>query len=471
MANYETAVAQMYALGHELAQTPSHKFDLAHMRVLLAALGHPENRFPTVLVAGTNGKGSTAATLASILQASGLKTGLYTSPHLVRINERIRLNGEPISDDDFAMLHDVVDRTAERLVGEGDLPWHPSFFEMLTAIGFEYFARSRPDMVVLEVGMGGRLDATNVVDPRLSIITDISLDHQKYLGETVAEIAREKAGIIRPGGVVVTLPQLPEANDVIGNAILDVGARAVNAVPYVPPVSPGSSQYLVPSTQETASRVARQRYSLAVVGKEIVVDSLLVGRHQLRNLALAIAAAEELHNQGTLQITPETIAQGIRETYWPGRFQVVPAAGDDPEYVLDVAHNPAGAWALRSTLSAAYPDSGSGDPGNGRPITMVFGVMQDKAMQEITEILFPIARHVIVTRANNPRSASPDEIRQAAARVAAGIDIEDAEDVPSALERARKLAGSKIAGAGGLVVVTGSIYIVGEAMRILGVRI
>ena len=469
--SYETAVAQMYALGHELAQTPAHKFDLAHMRVLLAALGHPENGFPAVLVAGTNGKGSTAATLASILHASGLKTGLYTSPHLVRINERIRLNGEAISDDDFAMLHDVVDRTAERLVGEGDLPWHPSFFEMLTAMSFEYFARSRPDMVVLEVGMGGRLDATNVVEPRLSIITDISLDHQKYLGETIAEIAREKAGIIRPRGIVVTLPQLPEANDVIGNAILDAGARAVNAVPYVPPVSPGSSQYLVPSTQEAVSRGARQRYSLAVLGTEIVVDSPLVGRHQLRNLALAIAAAEELHNQGTAQITPETIAEGIREAYWPGRFQVLPATGDKPEYVLDVAHNPAGAWALRSTLSAAYPDSGNGDSANGRAITMVFGVMRDKAMQEITEILFPIAEHVIVTQANNPRSASPDEIRQAAARVAAGIDIEDAEDVASALERARTLAGLKTAGAAGLVVVTGSIYIVGEAMRMLGVRI
>src|ERR1700704_4269158 len=230
----------MYALGHELAQTPSHKFDLAHMRVLLAALGHPENRFPTVLVAGTNGKGSTAATLASILQASGLKTGLYTSPHLVRINERIRLNGEAISDDDFAMLHDVVDRTAERLVGEGDLPWHPSFFEMLTAMSFEYFARQRVEIAVLEVGMGGRLDATNVIEPLVSVITDISLDHQKFLGDTVAEIAREKAGIIRPNGIVVTLPQQPQANDVIGHSIMDLGAKGVSAVPYVPPVSPGS---------------------------------------------------------------------------------------------------------------------------------------------------------------------------------------------------------------------------------------
>ena len=454
--SYETAVAQMYALGHELAQTPPHKFDLAHMRVLLAALGHPENRFPTVLVAGTNGKGSTAATLASILQASGLKTGLYTSPHLIRINERICLNGEPIADDDFALLHDVVDRTAERLVGEGDLPWHPSFFETLTAMAFEYFARNRPDIAVLEVGMGGRLDATNVVEPRLSIITDIALDHQKYLGSTVAEIAREKAGIIRRGGVVVTLPQLPEANDVIGNAILNAGARAVNAVPYVPPVSPGndtafSDPWPVPGGQ-------RHRYALDVCGETIQVESPLVGRHQLRNVALAIAAAEELHNQGTVQITAATIAQGIRQTHWPGRFQVVPSTGDNPEYVLDVAHNPAGAWALRSTLSAAYRDLE-----NGRDITMVFGVMRDKAIREITEILFPIARHVIVTHAGNPRSASPDEIRQAAARVAAGMDIAEAENVASALNRARNVAGP-----GGLVVVTGSIYVVGEAMRTLG---
>ncbi len=215
------------------------------MRVLLAALNHPERRFPGVLVAGTNGKGSTAATLASILRASGLRTGLYTSPHLVRINERIRINGAEISDDDFALLHDVVDRTAERLVEDGELPWHPSFFEMLTAIAFEYFAQNKVEIAVLEVGMGGRLDATNVIEPRVSVITDISLDHQKFLGNTVAEIAREKAGIIRPGGVVVTLPQQPQANDVIGNTILELGAQAVSAVPYVPPVSPGSDEYCV----------------------------------------------------------------------------------------------------------------------------------------------------------------------------------------------------------------------------------
>jgi dihydrofolate synthase/folylpolyglutamate synthase len=453
----------MYALGHELSQTPSHKFDLAHMRVLLGALGNPEKRFPTVLVAGTNGKGSTSATLASILHTSGLKTSLYTSPHLMSINERIRLNGDPIADDQFAVIHDVVDRTAERLVSEGDLPWHPSFFEMLTAMAFEYFARNRPDIVVLEVGMGGRLDATNVVDPRLSVITDIALDHQKYLGETIAEIAREKAGIIRPNGVVVTLPQLPEANDVIGNAILDANARAINAVPFVPPISPGSAPLSVSNGQLDRKR---QRYPLDILGTQILVDSPLVGRHQLRNLALAIAAAVELRHLGFSQITPRSIEQGIRETQWPGRFQVLRPDEDHPEYVLDVAHNPAGAWALRSTLSSAYPDVGTGRSLVGCSLTMVFGVMRDKAVQEMTEILFPIADSVIATHADNPRAASPAEIRQAAARISGGTNIEEAEDVASALAQARKQAGRS-----GLIVVTGSIYVVAEAMRILGVRI
>src|ERR1700728_3336000 len=238
--SYETAVASMFALGHELAHTPSNKFDLAHMRVLLQAMNHPERAFPAVLIAGTNGKGSTAATLASILRASGLKTGLYTSPHLVRINERIRVNGEEISVDDFGRLHGEVDGVADRLVGQGDAPWHPSFFEMMTAIPFAHFARERVETAILEVGMGGRLDATNVVEPLVSVIADISLDHQKFLGNTVGEIAREKVGIIRQNGLVVTLPQHPQANDVIGHVVLERGARAVSAAQYVPPVSPGA---------------------------------------------------------------------------------------------------------------------------------------------------------------------------------------------------------------------------------------
>ena len=324
--SYENAVASMFALGHELANTPSHKFDLAHMRVLLRAMDHPERTFPSVLIAGTNGKGSTAATLASILQASGLKTGLYTSPHLVRLNERIRVNGSEISDDNFARLHGEVDGIAERLVDQGELPWHPSFFEMMTAIAFAHFARERVEIAVLEVGMGGRLDATNVVEPLVSVIADIALDHQKFLGDTVGEIAREKVGIIRPRGVVVTLPQQPEANDVIGNTILDLEASGVSAVQYVPPVSPGSSEYRVPSAGKDLKPAYGYRYPLQVMGKQILVETPLVGRHQLRNVALAIAAAEELGKKGFRGVTAESIERGIRETHWPGRFQIVPAS-------------------------------------------------------------------------------------------------------------------------------------------------
>jgi dihydrofolate synthase/folylpolyglutamate synthase len=452
--SYENAIARMFALGHELAQMPANKFDLAHMRVLLAALSHPERRFASVLIAGTNGKGSTAATLASILRASRLNTGLYTSPHLVRINERIRVNGEEISDDDFADLHSEVDRAAEKLVEQGELPWHPSFFEMITAIAFEHFAREAIDLAVLEVGMGGRLDATNVVEPRVSVIADVSLDHQKYLGNTVGEIAREKAGIIRPNGAVVTLPQQPEANDVIGNAILDLGAHGVDAVPYVPPVSPGSAQYLVPSTQSENPRFV-YRYPLQVMGEEILVETPLVGRHQLRNVALAIAAAVELRRQGWDSITAKSIERGIRETRWPGRFEVIAAHTGWPEMVFDVAHNPAGAWALRAALSERY---------DGRPLIFVFGAMRDKAISEMTEILFPLADRVIATRPENPRAASPEEIRQAAART--GMEVEAVEDVRSAMERARTLADART-----VVVITGSIYLVGEVMGVVGLKI
>ncbi len=455
--SYETAVASMFALGHELAQTSSNKFDLAHMRALLGAMDHPERAFPSVLIAGTNGKGSTAATLASILRASGLKTGLYTSPHLMRINERIRVNGEEIGDDDFARLHGEVERIAGRLVGRGELPWHPSFFEMMTALAFAYFARERVEVAVLEVGMGGRLDATNVVEPMVSVIADISLDHQKFLGNTVGEIAREKVGIIRPGGVVVTLPQQPEANDVIGNTILDLGAHGVSAVQYVPPVSPGSGEYMVPSRESRvgSSEKSSYRYPLHVMGKQILVESPLAGRHQLRNVALAVATAEELAKQGVAGITAESIERGIRETRWPGRFQILPARAGWREIVLDVAHNPAGAWALRSALSERYDD---------RPLIFVFGAMRDKAISEMTEILFPLAERVIATRAENPRSASPEEIQQAGSRT--GTEIELVAEVEVALERARNAASPAA-----VVVVTGSIFLVGEAMRLLEVRV
>jgi dihydrofolate synthase / folylpolyglutamate synthase len=448
---YQSTVEQLYALGHELASTPVHKFDLAYVREMLEALGHPERRFASVLIAGTNGKGSTAATLSSILRVAGYNTALYISPHLIRINERIRVNGEAISDAEFGEMHNRVERIAQELLRSGKLPWHPSFFEMLTVMAFEYFASVGVEIAVLEVGMGGRLDATNVVDPMISVIADIALDHQKYLGNTIADIAREKAGIIRQNGVVVTLPQHPQANDAIGHAILEKNARGVSAVKYVPPVSPGAATYL---EGRFLSVPGRNRYPLDVMGEEIAVDSPLTGRHQLRNLALAIATTEELANFG-FKVTPKQVEQGIRQSHWPGRFQVLPpsAATHQREMVLDVAHNPAGAWALRSALSETFP---------GRELTLVFAAMRDKAIQEMAEILFPIAEQVVVTTVPNPRTATTSDLLQAASRT--GTSIYEEQTVGAALQRARQVSQPQA-----IIVVTGSIFLVGEAMSAMGI--
>lgn len=443
-ATYESAVQNLLALGFELAS--NRKFDLAHMRRLAEALGNPQRRLPSVLIAGTNGKGSTAATLASIVQAAGYRTGLYTSPHLLRVNERMQINQEPISDAEFAMIYERVESVAQDLVEKGELPWHPSFFEMLTAIAFEYFASAGVELAVLEVGLGGRLDATNIADPCISVITDIDFDHQKFLGNTLPEIAREKAGILRPKGTVVLLPQHPIVNETLGKEIMDRDAHAISAVKHMPSMTPGASGDDLASTSEAA----RNAFSLAVMGEEIKVDFPLAGRHQLRNLALAITAAEELNKFG-FHVSALDIEQGIRLTRWPARFQVIPRDDESPEIVLDVAHNPAGAWALRSALSTFYDDC---------PLTFIFGSMRDKAIGEIADILFPLAERVIATQAENPRAASPEEI--AALGAHSQTEILLVASVREALEQARTLAGNK-----GVIVITGSIYIVGEALGIL----
>ncbi len=450
MLSYPEAVERLLELGHELHQMPSRKFDLAHMRVFAEALGDPERAIPSILIAGTNGKGSTAATLASILHSGGYNVGLYTSPHLIRINERIRINGEPISDELFAATYAHVHKIAERLVEEVKLPWHPSFFETVTAIAFECFARQKLDIAVLEVGMGGRLDATNIVDPLLSIITDIDLDHQKFLGDTIAAIAGEKAGIMRAGKPTITLPQHPQANEVLGKTMIETGVVAVNATRAMPPVSPGSDALF------DTSEPGRTRYMLSVLNEEVLIDSPLVGRHQLRNIALAVTAAEELAKTG-FPLTPAQITQGISDTRWPGRFQYVPGAGNRPEIILDVAHNPAGAWALRGALSERFHD---------RPLYLIFGAMRDKAIDEIAGILFPTAELVIATHTeHNPRSATTTEIRAAGERT--GVEIAEVPIVKDAITRAVEAASEHKRMGAPVVVVTGSIYIVGEAMEAL----
>lgn len=435
--SYAAAVDGLFALAGELHSAPGQprrKFDLDQMRVLAEALGNPQLRFPSVLVAGTNGKGSTSATLASILQAGGYRTGLYTSPHLIRVNERIRINGEDLGDDDFAAYYFRVDDCARRLVSEGRLKGFPSFFEAMTALAFLAFAEKQVDIAVLEVGMGGRLDATNIVEPLASVITDISLDHTQWLGGTITEIAREKAGILRQNGVLVTLPQHPEANQAIGEAAVALNVRGVNAAEYIP-------------TRGTDGG----RYSVAALGEMMDVASPLPGAHQQRNVALAIAAAVELCNYHSYKLTAEQISAGIRTTRWPGRLERFHKTGR-ADVLLDVAHNPAGAWALRSALSHLDPEP--------RFMTAVFGCLQDKAIDEMAQILFPMFDTVVLTEVSSPRTAPLQQLQTAAE--ATGARVHSVVSPPEALVEALALTPPD-----GIVVVTGSVYLVGEVRSLL----
>jgi len=434
--SYTAALEQLSAMAPELFTGAGHerrKFSLDQMRVLLGALGDPQRHFRSVLVAGTNGKGSTAATLASILTVAGVRTGLYTSPHLVRPNERIRVGDREIDDEAFGALFARVQQAAQALVQSGQLPQIPSYFEFLTALGFLHFAEQHVELAVLEVGMGGRLDATNVVDPLLSVITDISLDHMEWLGSTVGAIAKEKAGILRSRGTMVTLPQHPEANQALGEVAVALDVRGVNAAEYMPGM--GSAGH--------------DAYTLEVLGEPMRVDSPLAGAHQHRNLALAIAAAVELKNVHGFLITPAAIAEGIRATRWPGRLERI--AGQGVQWVLDVAHNPAGAWALRAGLRGLLDDD--------MPRELVFSCLRDKPIRELAQILFPLFDRVILAPIHSARAASMEDLLAAAEST--GTPAYVAASIPEALALAQTQ------GQGGVAVVAGSVYLVGEARGLL----
>jgi len=460
--SFTAAVEHLQALTQELAPgAPRKKFELEHMRVLASALGDPQQRFPAVLIAGTNGKGSTAATLASILTAAGLRTGLYTSPHLTRVTERIRTSDPAvcagalaeIGEQEFARLYFQVDETAHILVAEGRLPQHPSFFERLTALAFLYFAERQVEVAVLEVGLGGRLDATNIVEPVLSVITDIALDHQEYLGDTITEIAREKAGILRANGTLVTLPQHPEANQAIGEIATALNVRGINAADYIPGreleaphESPDGPSLRSPSGNK---QLPLNHYDLRISGGDTLhVRSPLAGEHQRRNLALAIAAAVELRTKLHTEISTHAIEQGIAQTSWPGRLELLP-----PNLLLDVAHNPAGAWTLRAVI-ASLPES--------QPRTLLFSCLRDKDLNEIARILFPLfdstgdrpRDYIVFAPIANARAASLDDL--AAAARALDIPAQTAPSAAEALALARQLTPPD-----GLILATGSIYLIG----------
>jgi dihydrofolate synthase/folylpolyglutamate synthase len=435
--SYSAAVESLLARGHELAPAPRvsrRKFDLEQMRLLAAELGHPERAFRSVLIAGTNGKGSTAATLASILQSAGYRTALYTSPHLSRVNERIQIDRSPISDDDFARLYFRVDEAGARLAETGKLPQQPSFFETMTAVAFAYFAERNVDLAVLEVGMGGRLDATNIVEPLLSIITDISLDHMEWLGQTVAEIAREKAGILRPRGTMITLPQHPDANRVLGECAMTLEVRGINAAEYMPQ-----------SHASTNHGLHNAEYDIPLLGSVVRISPALAGAHQHRNTALAIAAAVELCNSHGYIIDAAAIGSGIRSAKWPGRLELFPSTAQRCAVLLDVAHNPAGAWTLRSAVT---------DLAGFARTTLLFGCLRDKAYAEMAQILFPVFDRVLLSPVDSPRSASPRDLLAAATPL--GIDAHAVDSPHAGLDLAIRQAAPA-----DLLVCAGSIYLVG----------
>ncbi len=412
---------------------------------LLGLLGNPQERVPSVHVAGTNGKGSTAAMLSAILRASGCRTALYTSPHLLSFTERIRIDGLPIREAEVAELADQLRALCEgRFVRSGgpdalpDRPPYPTFFEMTTAMAFLHFARRGAEVSVIEVGLGGRLDATNVLTPRVSVVTNISLEHQEYLGRSVAEIAAEKAGIIKAGVPVVSGAR-GEALEVI---------KRIAAMRQAPLVSV-PRQY---GWQIRESGLEGQRFDLE--GPTRRYASLwipLAGRHQVENAALAVATCEVLARQG-LRVGEADIREGLAATSWPGRLHWLPGR---PRILLDGAHNPAGAEALAAFLTEHRAAL--------HRLILIFGVLKDKDWQAMLEHLGPLAERTILTRPPSERAADPHDLRKARRHSA---EVEVAPDPGEGLALARRAARPE-----DTILVTGSLYTVAAALRHLGISV
>jgi dihydrofolate synthase/folylpolyglutamate synthase len=440
--NYNEAVRYLLSLGRELAspqQALAAKFDLHNVRAICERMGHPERAWASVHIAGTNGKGSTAAMLASILEASGLRCGLYTSPHLLRINERIRLNGADISDQQFAESFTRVLAVIEELLTSGILSAHPTFFECVTAIAFDFFARAKAEIAVIEVGMGGRLDSTNVIVPQVAVITQIDFDHENFLGHSIEEIAAEKAGIIKPEAWVVSAAENPAARNVIRRRAAEQRARLVeiDEVCRVSRVSAEDGRYrfgVVLSDAHAAHSM-----------QELQIALPLAGRFQVRNAVTAVAAARLLAQRG-FAITDDAMLRGIESVRWPGRLEKL---RERPAVYLDGSHNPAGARELLAFWREHLP---------GRRIHLIYGAMRDKAIDEVAGLLFPQAATVILTQSPQPRSLSAEALLEMTSHLAKSAEV--VREPGAALERALE-----IAEADDVVFATGSLYLVGDLRR------
>ena len=441
--NYEESIRSLLALGRELAAPRQaaqsgaagaqiQKFGLENIATLSTALGNPHRAMKCAHIAGTNGKGSTAAMLESIARAAGLRTGLYTSPHLERVNERIRINGEDVSDDGFAAAWTKVHARIESLMASGKLAAHPTYFECVTAMAFLIFSEEKVDFAVYEVGLGGRLDSTNIVTPEVCIITSIDLDHESFLGNSISEIAAEKAGIIKPGVPVVSSAERIEAREVIAARCreLDAPLTEIDTAFDIKIADVAEGQY---------SAIATPRRN---AGPGLKIEPPLPGRFQIRN-ALAAASAARIIAQRGFPISDEAIERGIRSVRWPGRLEKL---SDSPVLYLDGSHNPAGARELVRFWEENFPN---------RRIYLVYGTLRDKSVDEIANLLFPRAEKVILTAPRQLRAISVDVLAEMTADLARSVIIEP--DPQSALERAIELAAPDDA-----IFATGSLYLVGE---------
>ncbi len=432
--NYEAAVRYLLSLGRELAaptQAAAAKFDLENITILAERLGRPDRAYPTGHIAGTNGKGSTAAFLESILRHAGFRTGLNTSPHLEKINERIRVNGEEIGDHAFAETFTRIQALNEELLAAGKLRAHSTYFECVTAMAFEYFARERVDFGVFEVGLGGRLDATNILSPVVTIITRVDFDHENFLGHSLAEIAAEKAGILNRGVPVVLAEQRTEALDVIRTRAGELGCPVIE----------------IGSTFRIEKEWMENGCSRAVVianasGWQIELAPRLPGKFQIQNSLNAVAAARYLQNRG-YRISDDAIAQGIAEAVWPGRLEKLQS---NPDLYLDGAHNPSAARELATFLEQNLA---------GRKIWLLFGALRDKAVDEIAGVLFPHAAEVIFTQPRTTRAISVSQLAEITAHHAAHFSV--IPEPEAALEYALDRAAASDA-----IFVAGSLYLVGQ---------
>jgi dihydrofolate synthase / folylpolyglutamate synthase len=432
--NYQEAVQYLFSLGRELAsprQASAQKFDLKNITVVCEHLGQPQRQFQSAHVAGTNGKGSTSAMLDSILRAAGLRTGLYTSPHLERINERIRLDGREISDQEFAAAFTTVQQAIEELLAAGRLAAHPTFFECVTAVAFVHFAGAGAEYAVCETGMGGRLDATNILLPEVAVITQIDFDHENYLGHSIEEIAAEKAGIIKPGARVVSAAEHLIARVVIRRRCAEAGAFLVEIE---------NAFYLEDVTSKDG------RFSFTAIsyesGVRIPIALQLAGRFQVRNALTALAAARLLAERGA-PIDDEAIARGFAAATWPGRLERI---SERPDIYVDGTHNPAGAREISVFWEQFLP---------GRNIFLIYGAMRDKAVDEIAGLLFPRASTVILTAPAQSRSISAPLLAEMTAHHARRAEVVPVPE--KALERALELAAPE-----DVIFITGSLYLVGE---------